>query len=55
MTLRIDRMNIAKAMRDAALKAKYGTREEQSGRFIAVKVGSREARPAAPVASSSKR
>ncbi|MBP7704969.1 MAG: hypothetical protein KA105_06745 [Caulobacter sp.] len=37
MTLRIDHDSIAKAMRQAALKAKYGTREEQAGRFIAAK------------------
>jgi len=37
MTLRVDHDNIAKAMRQAALKAKYGDRDEQSGRFIVAK------------------
>lgn len=49
MTLRIDHDSIARAMRDAAAKARHGTREEQSGRFLAaVSTGPRELQPATP-------
>ncbi len=37
MTLRVDHDSIARAMRQAALKAIYGDRDEQSGRFIAAR------------------